>query len=804
MNTLVHELRQALRTLLKAPGFATTAILILALGIGATTAMFTVVDGVLLKPLGYREADRIVALSTVFTDRGRQIPRLTGGDFIDIRTARDTFEAIADYQGGEMGVQVSGGAEFVGTQLTGTEFMQAFGVLPLHGRFFTPDDAQRSAIVSPAFARRHFANAEAAIGETIRLEGRIYTIVGVAPEAFQFPQGTQVWLAAAADPEVLERTAYNYRAVARLRADVAIESANARLATVGARLATAYPRSNANKSFAAIPLQQQLVGPVRITLLVLMGAVSLVLLIACANVANLLLARAAVRSREIAVRAALGASRWRIVRQLLAESLVLALVAGALGVAIASLSTSALLSSASQNVPLPRLADVAVDWRVLLFSISLCVITSVGFGLAPAFQTSAIEARDALRKAGRGGRGGPSASLRNTLVVTQIALSFVLLIGAGLLSRSFLSLTSVQMGFRTDSTLVMYAHIPAGTADEFSRVRLIQDALFQRIGQLPGVSSVAGAMGMPTGQYGSYGGYVIEGQGTMEEHAGALPSANFSLSSPGYFSTMGIPLVRGRDFIDRDLAGTTPVVIISEALAQRSFPNQDPIGRRLQCGLDRESMSWMTVVGVVGNVRQDTPASEMLAALYMPLAQHPYRGNEIQVAIHTAVNPETLTETVKQLVRDTNPEIATKFTTMNVMVSDSVSAPRLRTTLAVSFAALALLLTIIGVYAVVSYLTVQRRSEFAIRTAMGASSGAVVRMVVGGAARLAAIGLAAGAILALAVTRTLTTMLFELESTDATTYLIAFAIVLPVVLLAALLPAVRAARQDPIAALRND
>jgi predicted permease len=503
MSHIFNDVRVALRTLGKNPGFAATAIVTLALGIGATTAMFTVVDGVLLKPLRYRDADRIVALSTVFTDRGRTIPRLTGGDYLDIKSDGDTFESIANYYGGEMGVQVADRAEFVSAILVNTDFLNVFGVTPLAGRLFNADDAQQSAIVSATFASRNFGTAERAVGQRLHLEDRTYAIVGVLHESFQFPERAEVWIAAAPTPYNVNRTSYNFRAVAKLRQGVPVESANAKLSTLATQLAAAYPDSNTNKSFSARSLREQLVVPVRTTLVVLMGAVGLVLLIACANVANLLLARATARSREMAVRSALGASRWQVVRQLLAESLVLALGAGILGVIIASVATDALLLRGGSGVALPRLADVTVDWRVLLFAIGLCCASSVVFGLAPAFEASRVNLSDALKQAGaRGVLGGQFASLRGALVVAQIALSFVLVIGAGLLFRSLLALTSVELGFRSDAMLVMYAHAPARTRAEYIRVTQFEDELFERIRHVPGVVSVAGAMGLPTGQYG--------------------------------------------------------------------------------------------------------------------------------------------------------------------------------------------------------------------------------------------------------------------------------------------------------------
>jgi predicted permease len=658
--------------------------------------------------------------------------------------------------------------------------------------------------VSLSFAERNFGSGDRAVGQPLHLEDRTYTIVGVVPISFQFPGRTEVWVASARDPENLERTAYNYRAVAKLRRDVGIKAANAQLMAVGAQLAAAYPASNSNKTFSVMALRDQLVGPVRTTLVVLMGAVGLVLLIACANVANLMLARATARAREIAMRVALGATRRRIVRQLLAESVVLALAAGVLGVLIASVCTDVLLLRGGHGIPLPRLGDVTIDWRVLLFAIALCCVSSVAFGLAPAFQATRVDLADALKQGGaRGVLGGRFGSLRSALVVAQIALSFVLVIGGGLLFRSFLALTSVQLGFRPEAMLVMYAHAPARTLDDYVRVTQFENELFQRIRQLPGVVSVAGAMGLPTGDYGSNGGYVLEGQGTMRQHAQELAQADFSLASPGYFSTMNIPRLRGRDFTDADRYGGEPVAIISEALARQSFPNEDPIGRRLQCGLDNESMQWMTIVGVVGNVRQDSPASPAAAALYMPLAQHPYRANEVQVAIRAEVEPSSLTAQVKHVVQEMNPDVATKFTTMDAMVARSVADSRFRTTLAMSFGVLALLLAIMGVYAVMSYVTVQRTGEFAIRSALGASRSAILQLVLGGAARLAGVGLIAGAALAIAASRVLSRMLFGLTTTDALTYAFVIALVSLAVLLSALLPALRASRVDPLVALRD-
>jgi predicted permease len=577
------------------------------------------------------------------------------------------------------------------------------------------------------------------------------------------------------------------------------------LVALGNRLAQAYPDSNQNKSFRAKLLRVQLVSSVSSTLWVLMGAVGLILLIACANVANLMLARATERSREMAVRAALGASHITIVRQSLTESLVLAFTGGVFGVIFAAVATRLLLLKMTDAGSLPRLADVTLDWRVVLFAIAACFVSSIIFGLAPALQSSRVNLADALKQAGtRGITGGQPAKLRSTLVITQIALSFVLVISAGLLFRSFLSLVSAELGFRTESLLVMYAHTPAQTDADFARVVREQEELFTRIRQIPGVVQVAGAMGLPAGDYGSNGGYVVDGEGTMMQSIGKrLPQANFSLSSPGYFSTMGIPVVRGRDFTAADGQHAQPVVIISQALARQSFGNSDPIGRQIQCGLDEATMRWMTVVGVVGDVRQDSPASAAGPAMYMPLAQHGSRANEVQVAIRTQGDPDALIDPVQRLVRDMDPEIATRFTTMQAMVSHSVAAPRFRTTLALAFALLALTLAAMGVYAVMSYTTVQRTGEFAIRAALGASPRAILEHVLFGAGRLAVVGVAIGLALTVASSRVLASLLVGMMTSDAVTYAIVTAVVFVAVLLAAFLPAMRASRVDPLEALRE-
>jgi predicted permease len=809
LDDVRRDLRYAVRTLRRAPGFAAAIVLTLAVGIGANTAMFSVLDGVVLKPLGYPDSERIVSVVTRWTDTGDTTPRITGGDEIDIRARAGAFEAFAFIFGGELGVQLRDHAEFVGTRIVHPDFFAVFGVAPVAGRAFRPEDAERSAIVSLGFALRNFGGAAGALGGAVSLEGRSYEIVGVMPAAMQFPARTEVWLAAPLEPSNRNRSGYNYTAVARLAAGVSADEANARLSALASELGRAFPDTNGRKTFVAMPLRDNLVGQVRAMLFVIMGAVGLVLLIACANVANLMLAHAAGRAREVAVRAALGAARRHIVGQLLAESLLLALVAGGVGLLVARVGTTALLRVGSRYVPLPRLEDVQIDWRVLLFTAGVSVLTAIGFGLVPALQATRVNVSETLNQGGaRGGLGGGHSRTRSILLVAQIALSCALAIDAGLLVRSFVALGDAPLGFRAEGVLVAYAHAPARGSfgdqeglEDYLRVGGLFDELFVRMSRLPGVTAVGAAMGLPTGQYNSDGSYAVEGKHTFGGDFRRLPYAGFRLASPGYFGTMGIPLVRGRDFDEGDVYDRPFVAIVSESLARQSFAGEEPLGHRLQCGFDSDK--WMTIVGVVGDVRQASPASSPAPELYMPLRQHPYAANEVQIVVRTSGAPESLIGPVRQTVRGMSPEIAMKFTTMEASVNDSIAAPRFRMTLVSTFASIALLLAIAGMYAMMSYLIAQRRSEFGLRMALGAGMGDVVGLVLRGAGRLTVMGAALGLALALATSRVMAAMVFGIDPADAATYAAILLLAMPLVVLAALVPALRAARVDPNVALRE-
>jgi predicted permease len=793
-------MRHAWRTLKRAPGFSAVVLATLALGIGATAAIFTVIRGVLLSPLPYRGADRLVAITTRWTT-GRQTPRITGGDFVDIRDGARALEATSYYHGGEVGVQMRDHADFVSVCWTTPDLFRVFAIAPVRGRVFGDDEIDRAAIVSEDFAVRQFGSADAALAEHVGIENRRYEIVGIAPREFRFPKRTDIWVPAGPTPYNLNRTAFNFYAVARLKPNVPAERAQAELTTIARRLARDHADTNAQKTFLAVPLREQMVGSVRPTLRLLFGAVLMVLLVASANTANLLLARAVTRSREIAVRVSLGATRWRLVRQLLAESVLLSALGGAGGIWLASLGTRALLALAPGDVP--RLDAVRVDWTVVLFTALVSLATAIVFGMVPALQSASADPQDALRSSGRTVGSVGFLRLRSALVIAEISLAFVLAVTAGLLVRSLIALNRVDVGYRTERMLVMYAHAPARTLDEALAATRFFDALLAELRTVPGASGAAAVMGLPGGQYGSNGSYAVEGKHVFGPGRN-LPEADFTLTSPAYFATLGIAVKRGRDFDARDRYDGGRVAIVSEALARETFPGEDPIGRRIVCGLDQFSLEPMTIVGVVGDVRQNLPAKAAGPILYMPLAQHPFYANEVQVIVRSDVAAESLVESVRRVARTRNPEVALKFTTVERMLDDSVATPRFRTVLFIAFGALAVLLAVAGVYGVMSYVAAQRTAEFGVRMALGARPSDVIRLMLGRAARLAVGGLLVGVVVAIAATRLAESLLFAVKPLDAATFAIAIAALLLATLAGAAAPAWRASRVDAVRAIRME
>ncbi len=798
MRNIIDELRYAVRQFRKSPAFAFTAILTLALGIGANTAIFTVVQSLLLKPLDYTDADGIVTVDTVNEHTGRVGTRITGPDLADVRDQSKLIQAISYYEGGELGVQLRDHATFTGVSSVTAGFAQVFQVAPVAGRWFTDAEAKHAAVVNATFAENNFGSAQAAVGQTVRVEGQALEIVGVLPGSFEFPNHTQVWMSYPAQPESTSRTAYNYHAVARLRRGVQLTSAQAELDGIAKRLQAAYPQDNQDKGFKFVPLQEQLVGPVRPMLLLLMFSVGLVLLIACVNVTHLYLARAVERQRELAVRTALGSSRLRLGRMVILESLLLSAAGAVLGILMAVPIVKLLVSIAPAG--LPRAGEIQLNFWVFAFTACIALIATVAASLVPARQAARVDPIAALKQdSSRGMSSRHSFVLRNGLVIAEVAAAFVLAVGASLLARTMLTLQSTDLGYSKSGLLIVDADAPAVNLEDSLAATRKFDAIFADLRTLPGVESVAGVMGLPTGKYGSNGYYSVNGAAVNTQ---GNEQAIFSLAGSDYFKTMEVPFLKGRDFSAQDLYTAPFVAIISESLARQSFPNQDPIGRQIQCGLDAPG-KWMTIIGVVRDLRQDSPAESPGAALYMPLAQHPYMATQINIAIRTRVAPASLIDTVQAKIHQADPGIATRFTTMDAMVGDSVEMQRFRGVLVGSFAGVGLLLAILGVYGTVSYSVAQRTFEIGVRMTFGAERESVLKMILRQVLVLATIGIVTGLALSLIAGRFIASMLTGVSPADPLSLAAAIALLLLAAMCAALVPARAASRVDPMQALRG-
>ena len=797
---ILQDVRYALRVLARQPGFLAVAVLTLALGIGANTAIFSVVRSVLLEPLAYREPDRIVAVQTLWTKTNRP-GNVSGGDYPDLIAEPSPFTASTRYAGGELPVEAGGQAEFAAAFGTDAGFADVFQLRPIAGRLITANEYRTKAgvaVVSESFAVRHFGEVARAVGQVLHIEERPMSIVGVLPAGFHFPPKAEVWMPV--PWENANRTAGNYKAVALLKPGVSVDAARAHLSVVGARLQHAFPSTHKDKSFTATPLKDLFVERSRTTLWLLMGAVGMVLAVACANVANLLLARATARSREMALRAALGAGRRRLVRQLLVESMLLSLAGGAIGLMLAYAGVAALVRLAPPN--LPRLEEIHVDTTALLFNLAVSLGAALLFGLWPALRAARVDLHDALKQGGTRGvlGGGRGEWVRGALVSAEVALALVLTLGAGLLFRSFLALSTVDLGYRTEGRLVLTASIPARTEAQHLQAGATFERIFAALRELPGVTAVAGVMGLPNGPYGSDGLYAVEGMHDFTRgQYDKLPHAGFRLSSPGYFAAMSVPLLAGRDFSERDVYDAEPVAIVSATLARQVFGNQSPIGRRIKCGLDRDV--WMRVVGVAGDMRNDNPALPPGPELYMAYRQHPYHANDLHIVVRAQGN---VASAARQAIARIDPGIPLKISTLEQFRSDAVSLPRFRTLLLVVFAIVAAALATAGVYGVMSYVAAQRQAEMGVRIALGATGGDVASMLVGSAAKLAAIGLVCGLAIALAAGRLVESMLYGIRPRDPLAIGGAVLLLGGAALVAALIPAVRASRVDPSLALREE
>ncbi len=798
---LAQDLRYAFRQLRRSPGFAITAVLTLALGIGATTAVFSVVEQMLLTQLPYRHADRIVALETLFTDRQHQIPRVPGGDYQDLK-ANSAFATTAYYEAYEAGVQLANHATFTQIAVAAPSFFDVFQASPLRGTFFKTGDASHQALVSEGFANAELGGVHAAVGKLVSMESKSYQVVGVMPSSFDFPQRTSVWFGAPAAPDNVNRDSYNYHAVARIRAGLDVQQAQLRMDALSMHLASQFPVNHAHVQLRAVPLRDALTGEVRTSLWLWLAAVSVLLLIACANVAHLQLVRISTQEQALAVRSALGATRARIVSSVLLEAFLVSLLGGVAGLLLSIPATALLMRLLASQLPLAMRATP--DPRLLIFCLLVATVVTVLSAVLPCWWAARRDPAAALSRGTRaGGTDRGTAVWRRGLLALEIALSFVLVTTSGLLLRTLEHIREAPLGFATDNRLVVYAHAPARGLAEMQK-RVVELAqLTEQLRALPGVDSAVQTMGLPAGQYGSNGSYALPSKGQTMQQAG-LPWAIFSLAGPGYFDAMQIPLLRGRSVTAADTYGSQPVVVISAKLAHQTFGKTDPLGQRIVCGMDYDSMRGATIVGVVGDVRQDSPADDPSPALYMPLAQHPFMANEVQIVLRTATSPAALIPAVRERVLATDATIAVKFTTMDDALAAATEPQQLRSELLTAFATLALLLAAVGMYSVTSYTVAQQTREIGIRMALGANRGDVARQVMVAVAKSGCAGIVLGGLLSLAAARLLHSFLIGVTAMDPVSYGVAAGVLVAAVALAALIPARRAASVDPMHALRSE
>ena len=777
------------------------AILALALGIGANAALFSVINAVLLKPLPYAESGRLIAIFETFQPSGWG--SVSTPNFLDWRKQSQTFDHLEAYSQSSLNLQGKGEPERIPSVLITAGMFDMLGARPMLGRTFAADEDQpgqpQVVVMSERLWRRRFAADPHLVGSQITLDGESVTVIGIMPASFQFPAGSPtrvLWMPLQFTPDQLKQRGSHWMAVVgRLKPGIGMAAADSELKQVAARLAEQFPEQK-GRSVWLRSMQDVLVGNLRPVLLVLMGSVGFVLLIACANVANLLLARAAARTREVAVRAALGASRWRLIRQFLTESILLALAGGAVGALLGAVGVQALVKLASNQIPLA--SEIHLDATVFLFLLAVCLAAGVIFGLFPAFQSTGRDLQAGLREGGRsGGAGVRNSGLRNALVVAEFALALVLLIGAGLLMRTFLALSATDPGLATHGVLTMSVSVPEQKYPDDTMWRRFYEPALDRIRALPGVGGAGIISLLPLQSWGYNGEFVIEGR--PAEQPGHQPFAEFRQISPGYFHAMGIRILQGRDFERQDAPGAPQVAMINDALAKRYFPGQNPLGQKINWD------GWRAIVGVAANTRQATLDRAPMPELYLPASQRAGSLAGMTFVVNTKVDPTGMTHAVTSAIQSVDPaQPVFGMKTMERVVSDSLSNQRLYAWLLGVFALLALTLASAGIYGVMSYLVTQRTQEFGVRMALGASTGNVVRMVLRQALLLIVAGLAAGLLGAVAVTRVLTNFLFGVKPIDLATFAAVSVILTLVALLATYLPALRATRVDPMVALRYE
>jgi len=801
MNALVKDIRFAGRSLLKHPGFTAIAVITLALGIAANTAIFSVVNAVLLQPLNYPEPERLMVVTELTPQQDVGPIELSYPNWLEVQQRAKSFEQIAGVTFNSYTMNLNGSTSRVSAMGVSSNLFPLLRATPAQGRTFLAEDdkpgANRVVVVSQAFWQRYFSN-QTLTGQGIKLENQDFAIVGVMPKEFQFPDDKlEVWVPVRPDSGDLfykNRSVHFIFGLGRLKPGVTQSQAANELTSIFASIQKDHAGEDPGHTASLTPLLERLTNNMKPALFVLLAAVIFVLLIACANVANLQLARTASRGREMAIRIALGASRWRVVRQSLVESLLLSAVGGALGLLLAIWIVSWLLLHVPEGFP--RSSEIGINKTVLFFTMLVSIVTGIVFGLVPALQAAKADVNEMLKAGGKGSVVGGSL-LRRSLVIAEVALSLMLFIGAGLLIKSFWQLTNVNPGFNADHLLTLNVSLPEQKYEP-AQVISFYKQLSARLSSLPGVNSVSAVNRLPISGGDPHGELNVEG---MTFGPGEAPGVSFRRILPNYFRTMGIPLLQGREFDDRDTGGKPDVVIINQRLAKRYWPNEDGVGKRIRVGTEGEP--WLTVVGVVGNVNHTGLDSEPDLATYEPHGKRPW--SEMTLVVRTSVDPSSLAGAVQSDLRTAEKEILIEeVTTMSGRLQKSVAPQKLNLVLLASFAFIALLLAAVGIYGVMAQAVTQRTQEIGIRMALGAQVKDVLALVLRNGMKLALIGVAVGLVGAFWLTRLMSKLLFGVTPTDAPTFAVVALILLAIAFLACYLPARRASKVDPLEALRYE